>query len=59
MDCTEASSNGREKSLEILKTSLEGNDLEWHKGDEAIKMFGLETKSRLGLDCHEQGVLYT
>ena len=47
------------KSLGDTKDSLERDDLEWHKGDEAIKTFGLETKSSLGLDCHEQEVLYT
>ena len=41
----------REKSLGDAKDSLEGNDLEVTKGSEAIKTFGLETKSSLGLDC--------
>ena len=39
-----------EKSLGDTKDSLEGNDFEVTKGNEAIKTFGLETKSSLGLD---------
>ena len=58
MNGTEASLNSRGKVFRNTKDFLEGNDLEWHKGDEAIKTFELETKSSLGLDYCEQGVLY-
>ena len=58
MVCTEASSD-REEVFGRYQRLLEGNDLEGHKGDEAIKTFGLETKSSLGLDCRRQGILYT
>ena len=39
-----------EKSLGSTKDSERENDLEVTKGSEAIKTFGLETKSSLGLD---------
>ena len=50
--------SGREVFGEYQRL-LEGNDLEVTKGSEAIKTFGLETKSSLGLDDCRREVLYT